>query len=245
MARVVKEDEFIIRRNEILDAAQQFIYVKGYEHMAIQDILDVLHISKGAFYHYFTSKTALLEALIERLGQESQALILPIVQDPGLSALEKLRRLFDNIARWKTAQKDYLMAILRVWYADDNAIVRQKMVSYGLKSFMPLLSEIVAQGDREGVMDAPYSQQIGLVLMSLMVGLGDATASLLLKLEKNGSPEENEACYAEMVSIVQSFTLAIERVLGARTGSVVLFDPALLKEWVVMPIDDEKEREGF
>ena len=67
MARIVKEPA--VRRNEILDAAQRLVYRKGYEQMTIQDILDDLHLSKGAFYHYFDSKQSLLEALIERMGR--------------------------------------------------------------------------------------------------------------------------------------------------------------------------------
>ncbi len=63
MARIVKAHA--ARRNEILDVAQRLIYTKGYEQMTIQDILSDLQISKGAFYHYFDSKQALLEAIIE------------------------------------------------------------------------------------------------------------------------------------------------------------------------------------
>ena len=61
MARSVNEKEYAVKRNEILDVAQRFVYTRGYEQMSIQDILDELHISKGAFYHYFDSKQALLE----------------------------------------------------------------------------------------------------------------------------------------------------------------------------------------
>lgn len=43
--------------------------MKGYKKLTIRDILDVLQISNGAFYHYFASKSVLLEAIIER-GQD-------------------------------------------------------------------------------------------------------------------------------------------------------------------------------
>jgi len=55
---------------EILDVAQRLVNTKGYEQMTIQDLLDELQISKGAFYHYFGSKQALLEAIIERIVDE-------------------------------------------------------------------------------------------------------------------------------------------------------------------------------
>ena len=73
MPRVVKEDDYAARRNEILAVARKLVYTKGYEEMSIQDILDEMKISKGAFYHYFDSKPALLEALIDRMGDEAEA----------------------------------------------------------------------------------------------------------------------------------------------------------------------------
>ncbi len=94
MARIVNKEEYEIRRNEILDAAQLLVYTKGYEQMSIQDILAEVHISKGAFYHYFNSKQALLEALIERMASQVIQLLNPIVQDEHLNAPEKLHRVF-------------------------------------------------------------------------------------------------------------------------------------------------------
>src|ERR1700719_1919309 len=56
-----------VRREAFLDVAQRLVETKGYEAMSIQDVLDALEVSKGAFYHYFHSKQALLEAVVERL----------------------------------------------------------------------------------------------------------------------------------------------------------------------------------
>ena len=56
MPRVLIEEDYTARRNEILDAARKLVYTKGYEQMSVQDILDEMKISKGAFYHYFGLK---------------------------------------------------------------------------------------------------------------------------------------------------------------------------------------------
>ena len=94
MTRIVKEKEYAVRRNAILDVAQLLVYTKGYEQMTIQDILDDLKISKGAFYHYFDSKQALLEPLLERMQQELEPLLIVLGQDSSLPALQKLQRFF-------------------------------------------------------------------------------------------------------------------------------------------------------
>src|SRR6516162_7734974 len=107
MARIIKVEEFVGKRNAILDVAQQLIYTKGYEQMTIQDMLDDLQISKGAFYHYFDSKQAVLEALVERMGEGVVELLLPIVHDPVLPALDKFQSYLATLNRWKVGQKAF------------------------------------------------------------------------------------------------------------------------------------------
>ncbi len=226
MARVVKEKEYALRQNEILDAAQRFVYTKGYEQMSIQDILDTLRISKGAFYHYFGSKQVLLEALIERMLQQAEKILLPVVEDPELPALEKLDRYFATAARWKTAQKEFFLGLLRVWYADDNAVVRQKVTSTGLKRITPPLAAIIRQGIEEGVLSTPHPDQVASVAFSLLQSVGDSVAEMLLSQESNGDTLK------QIEAAVAAYTDALERVLGAPAGSLCVMDVDMLKEWV-------------
>jgi TetR/AcrR family transcriptional regulator, transcriptional repressor for nem operon len=206
---------------------------KGYEQMTIQDILDDLQISKGAFYHYFGSKQALLEALIERMLDEmEEQFLLPIVHDPHLRALEKLQRFFDTLNRRKVAQEGFFLALLRVWYTDDNAIVRQKLLITGAKRIMPLLTAIIRQGIQEGVLTTSYPDQVGEVVLSLAQGLGDTLGQLLLSFE----PERDDLQRVERTVAV--YTDALERVLGAPTGSLSLADIQTLKEWFSSPGDN-------
>jgi AcrR family transcriptional regulator len=231
MARVVKEEEYTARRNEILAAAQRFVYTKGYEQMTIQDILNDLKISKGAFYHYFNSKGDVLEALVERMViDEMLPLILPIVEDPGLSAIEKLERYFDIALRWKTTQKSFMLAILRVWIADENAIVRQKILSMTLKQVTPLLTDIVRQGVEEGVFRTSYPEQVSHLIIQVLLGLGDSLIELIITSETNPDPVRTESAVSEYIFALRD---AMERILGAPSGSLKLIEPEVLNQWFV------------
>jgi AcrR family transcriptional regulator len=225
MVRIVKEEYYAARRNEILDVAYRLIYTKGYEQMTIQDILDNTQISKGAFYHYFDSKQALLEALCDRLMDESEQILLPVVQDESLSAVNKLNSYFSTGVRWKTTHKTYLMKLLYTWYADDNAIVRQKVSAKAFERIAPLLSEIIQQGIQEGILTPPYPERVGEVILSLFQGLGDKFARLLL------ASEEKEVSLQHVDDTIAVYTHALERVLGAPTGSLHLMDTAEVEEW--------------
>jgi len=230
MTRIVKAHA--VRRNEILDVAGRLIYTKGYEQMTIQDILDGLQISKGAFYHYFDSKQALLEAIIERMQQEVEQILLPIVQDRELPALEKLHRFFATASSWKTARKDFFLALLRVWYRDDNAIVRQKLRTTGTTWLVPWLSAIIHQGLEEGVLTTSYPDRVGEVVLTLVIELGETLGRFLLSFE----PERDDLLRIE--DTVAVYTDALERVLGAPNASLHIVDAETLSEWFVSSRDN-------
>jgi AcrR family transcriptional regulator len=229
MARTVKKAEYTAKRNQILDAAQRLVYTKGYERMTLQDILADVQISSGAFYHYFDSKPAVLEAFIERIRQAVEQPLLPIVHDPHLSALDKLQRFFDTLDRLRLAHKTDVVKLGRVWYTDDNAIVRQKVDEAVVKQRAPLLTAIVRQGVREGVFTTTYPDQAGEVVLSLLQGMGNTHAKLLLSLEQEG---DDLQCIERIVTIHAAYMEAIERVLGAPPHSLYRTDAAAVKVWV-------------
>jgi AcrR family transcriptional regulator len=234
MARIVKEEEYELKRKEILDAAQRLIYTKGYQQMSIQDILDELKISKGAFYHYFDSKQALLDGLMDQMMDDAERVLGPIVQAGDLPAIVKLKRYFAAGARWKTDRKAFMLDLLRVWYTDSNALVRQKQEAAAIRRIAPMLAEIVRQGIDEGVFSTPFPDQIGSLIWGLAQGIQDNIAELLL----GGEPPPDALNRLE--AIIGAYSDALERILGAPTGSMPLADVNLLKEWVSAP-DSVKE----
>ena len=229
MARIVKEKEYAIRRNEILDAAIRLVYRKGFEQMTVQDILNELHISKGAFYHYFESKGMVMEALVERIVQEEVLpLVSHIVQSPGLSALEKLESYFDTVLRWKTGNKVVMISLLRVWMSDENAVLRQKLFGMTSQEVVPMLAEIIRQGVREGTFTTSYPEQVCQVIFYIMQGLSESILELFLL-------DETDLDQAQVESRIRAFTNvlndAIERVLGAPAGSLHLVEVDTLMKW--------------
>lgn len=227
MARIRKLEEHTAKRNEILDTALRLVYSKGYDKMTIQDILDQLQMSKGAFYHYFESKADVLEALVERMVVEQvESHIFTIVQDPNLTALEKLQRYFDTAVQWKTSQKEFIMELTRVWYSDENALARQKMLNMMVQHVTPLFVQIINQGVQEGVFSTPYPEYASQVNINLVQGLGDTFARMLLS---EGAKNSNAVQEAE--KLIAAYNDALERILGAPKGSIHLMDTASLNKW--------------
>jgi AcrR family transcriptional regulator len=232
MPRITKEKDYSVRRNEILDAAQKLIYSKGYEAMTIQDLLDDLNISKGAFYHYFLSKHALLEGLIDRSMDQATRLVSPILEDPNLTSLEKLSRYFDAVSSWKVAQKKFMIQLLRVWYKDENSIFRQKLMAAGVEFLSPILVKLISQGVEEGMMVVNDPQMTAKVVYSLMINLGEELGGLILGMQQPQNRPSQQERLRLMKKTNSAFTEAIERVLGVRKDSIVLVSDPVLEEWI-------------
>jgi AcrR family transcriptional regulator len=225
MARTVDATLHTVRRVAFLDAAQRLVQTKGYEAMSVQDVLDDLEASKGAFYHYFDSKQALLEAIVERFADDAIATLAPVLDDPDLPALRKLEGIFAGIGRWKAERKELVLAIIEVWNSDGNAIVREKLRRLTVSRLVPLLSPVIKQGIDEGTFASDSPAETAMVLVSLMLGFQQQANDLFVA---------RQAGTVSFEAVQRSFaanTEAFERILGVSKGSLTLIDEPALRFW--------------
>ncbi|HXM72544.1 MAG TPA: TetR/AcrR family transcriptional regulator [Candidatus Dormibacteraeota bacterium] len=225
MARTVNATLRTVRRDAFLDVAQRLVQTKGYEAMSIQDVLTELEASKGAFYHYFDSKQALLEAVVERFADGAMAGLAPVLADPNLPALRKLEKVFAGIARWKADQKELVLAIMEVWNSDGNAIVREKLRRLTERIMVPLLSAVVRQGVNEGAFLVDSPNETATVLVSLMEGFQQQASDLFI------ARQAGTVTFEEVRRSVAANTEAFERILGVPKGSLTLTSEQTLHFW--------------
>jgi len=213
MVRTVNHASRAIRRDAFVDAAQRLIASKGYEQMSIQDVLDTLDASRGAFYHYFDSKMALLEAVLERVVVDATANVERILSDSNISALAKLSRLLTDIAEYKNERQDLIRG-LQVWLSDDNVLVRDKLRRMTVARLTPLLAPIVRQGSAEGVFSVSSPDETARVLVSLLQALNELASELFVKRQAGA------IALVEVEQTLSAYIEAMERILGVPSGSL-------------------------
>jgi AcrR family transcriptional regulator len=223
MARTVNVVEQAARRDAILDAAQRLILSNGYERLTVQDILEELQISKGAFYHYFDSKPAVVEALTERLVDDSERALAQIAEEPELGATAKLQRFFGEIVRWKSERQNLMVAMLPVWYAPDNISFRLLVDRATAARLAPLLSAIVRQGVDEHQFATAYPEHAGSIIVAVVQALQDAIAQQLLT---------GTAKVKEVVATHGAHIEAIERYLGVPAGTLYRAHARAVNSWI-------------
>lgn len=225
MPRKVNEEDFNLKRNQILDSAMKYIYSIGYDQMSIQNILDDLSISKGAFYHYFNSKEDLLIGIIDRLSDSIFQQINPIIEDENLTGLQKMNAYFHKASILKMEHVELLMPIIRVWYMDENLMVREKLTAKSCRIIAPVLAKFIRQGIAEGDFTNEYSDLIGEVVFKVFVGMGNSVTDLLLVDDPKDFDEVKFDDYMRV------FTRVVENILGAAPGSLIIIPDGIMKEW--------------
>ena len=132
------------RKSEIIQTACQLFLAKGYASTTMQDIMKSLDVAKGTIYHYFESKEAILEAVLdEMVGTMTEKMQKIHVQG---NALEKMRALIEagNVAG------DELIQHL---HRPGNEMLHTRLLAKVVLRQAPIYAQLIEEGCKEGIFD--------------------------------------------------------------------------------------------
>lgn len=84
-------------REHLIEIGLQQIHAFGYNATGVKEILDLAGVPKGSFYHYFPSKEAFAEEVLDRYTANESERALVILGDSKLSPLKRLRKYFESL----------------------------------------------------------------------------------------------------------------------------------------------------
>lgn len=90
------------RSSEVLDAAIEVFYVKGYADASMQDVADRVGVLKGSLYHYINSKEELLFKVLSKSHDEALE-IMRRVEESDNSPDERLATYLSLLSSWYLA----------------------------------------------------------------------------------------------------------------------------------------------
>ncbi len=223
MARIVKKHD--IRKNEILDVAQNLFYSEGFDKTSINQIIDQMGIAKGTIYHYFKSKLELLEVVVERFITQIAESIQPILQQENLNAIEKLNTCFRQIGQIKFEKKEFMFELLKIMNRDENIIMRHKMITRSIDLLAPIIAEIIKQGNTEGLCNTEYPLESAQYILAISSYLNSKLSRIIIEIH------EKKQDISVLVDNYTAYERAIERIIGAAKNSILLADQTLIEQF--------------
>ena len=157
-----KHPEQTVQR--ILDTASQLFFQQGYGKTTLQDIIDATRLSKGAIYHHFASKEAILIAVVDRIGDFNSAVLAEIRDKKGPTGAEKLRELFRTSMKLSFQGKILHMLPFLIENPKFMALQMQSILGEAAPDYvLPILREGIADSS----IRADHPEQLSEVLLIL------------------------------------------------------------------------------
>lgn len=179
MKRIIKAPD--VRKKEIIETAERLFLEKGYPETTIEDILKAANLSKGGFYHYYSSKEEVLSAIISNLVDEILQEMQVIIDSQEYNALQKLQLFFE---RQMVLKKPKILLTKYFAHEKQDDFLTYKYNALIWQKYVAPLSQIVQQGVNEGFFSLQYPFETVDILIRTISSLGDLEDALLQDKDK-------------------------------------------------------------
>lgn len=185
MKTVNAEDSADVR-DTILATGQRLMAGKGYSAVGLTEILAQAGVPKGSFYHYFGSKDAFGEAVLDNYFVDYLAGIDVALRQPGITMAERVISFFQD---WQQNQASFdcqgkCLAVKMAAEVADMSEPMRLAIQRGNAGIVSRLASALEHGAAEGSLhcegDADTTAHS---LYQLWLG-----ASVMVKIERNTKP---------------------------------------------------------
>ena len=193
---MLRQDKY----ERILDALQTLLENKNLQTISVSEIAQEAGIGKGSIYYYFSSKEAILEALVARCYEKPLETAKNLAGQQNISPFTRMAMIFQACRNIST---EFLKSETQsAAGSSEKAFLHQKYISHIIQELKPVLAEIIRQGIAEGTIhfDRPEAlAEIVLIVLAVKMDnsltesprdeIRDTIAGLVTLLEKGtGNP---------------------------------------------------------
>jgi AcrR family transcriptional regulator len=218
--RIVKSAE--IRKQELLVTAMRLFAAHGYEQTSINQIIAALNISKGAFYHHYSSKEDLVEALAAMYAEEAAERARTVLEDASLDAFGRLSMFLSRMRNSKVESAAQLQAAFAPIFLERNRDLYERTQQAVNKVIQPILAKIIAEGVADRTFDTSDADAAAETMLHLMA----STRPMVAGLYAAGNQLDVQREINRLVSRMRYLSTVIDRILGIPEGSIELVDEA-------------------
>lgn len=146
MARTQSEQYPEIQRNILKRAAAVFARV-GYVSSTITDLAKAIKVSRGALYHYFPSKEAILYGILDNQTLAFLEVVEEAMQSSHV-AVEQLRSVTKAIVEFNARSSDEQVILLND--LDQLAVREREAINDRQREILDRLSDLLIRVDTQG-----------------------------------------------------------------------------------------------
>lgn len=164
----------ISKYDQILDALQTLLESENMQAITVSQIAQAAGIGKGSIYYYFSSKEAVLEALIERNYKKPLETAKDLAKRTDIPPFTRMAMIMQAC---RNSSIEYLRQNTAPSFigAQEQSYLHQKYINYLISELKPELTAIIEQGIEIGEIHFEYPAALAeIVLIVITVKLGNS-----------------------------------------------------------------------
>jgi AcrR family transcriptional regulator len=148
--------------------ARRLFLARGVEETSISDIVSAVGVAQGTFYWHFASKEEVLNAVVAEITADLRA-ETEIAVASVLSATRKFLRMWEM---WFTVINRNA-ALMGGFHRGGNRESHDRLAQEVVRSFVPMVGQIIAQGVAEGAFTTKYPDEAASFIAALFEAAHD------------------------------------------------------------------------
>lgn len=205
-------------REELLKAAFELFFERGYDKTSVNAIIQAVGVTKGAFYHYFESKEDMLTEISKRYANDSVKILKEVRKVQNLSAVEKLNKVISQMYAYKIETKDTRRKIKTIFEDNSNAKLQKRIFESIGEMAKIEYRFIVEEGVNQGDFNTQYIDDAAVFIFHMAFLFNQEIARYV----SNDKPSDNEK--KSISNTIKFYEEAFYRILGAKDGSIKLYE---------------------
>ena len=211
------------RKKQIIETALKLFAEKGYEDTSVDCIIKASGISKGGFYHHFSSKEVLLEDIAQMFISDVMRIANTIDQQDNLSALDKLNAFFFEVNQLKKERPVQMLSFIKELYDGEKNIRLERIVfQHSQRMLLPFIKRIIKQGRSEGIFKVDYPEEAAEFSVKLIIIHQHDMGALFASALTNPEPDRFDSILRRY-SFLQD---TLENMLGLNQGDLEIYNIA-------------------
>lgn len=175
-------------RERLIESARNLFCRYGINSVGVDAIIEAAGTAKTTLYKLFGSKDGLVEAVLNREGQEWRSWFLASIDEPGGTARDRLERIGPALKTWFTRDDFFGCPFINAVGESDKADDRMRMLAIAHKTIvLERLSELCTEAE------VPKPHEVAHTLGLIIDG---AIVMALITRDPSAADVANRACAA-------------------------------------------------
>ena len=154
-----------LKYDKILDALQKLLETKELSNISVSEIAQTAEIGKGSIYYYFSSKDAILEALVERNYEAPITTARHLAEQREISPFTRMALIFQACRNSSAAFLKTQPSTTKA--APERAFLHQKYMNHLIVSLKPVLASIIEQGIAQDLILCADPVSLALIVLTV------------------------------------------------------------------------------